>query len=165
MSNSIEGTVGAAVGLVAEAPVPGDSATAASLEARVRQLVEGYPAGDPATDGDQAKVAALYAGFMDESAIEALGAKPLAPKLAAIRAATDRDALATLMGESQGDYIDTGVAMRIGNDRRGLSLTLTNLFDSRGNRFSLGTPFVEGNEGFMTPLRPRTLRIAVDVAY
>ncbi|WP_168452857.1 TonB-dependent receptor domain-containing protein [Sphingopyxis microcysteis] len=70
-----------------------------------------------------------------------------------------------VLGESQGDYIDTGLAMRVGNERRGLSLTLTNLFDSRGNRFSLGTPFVEGNEGFMTPLRPRTLRIAVDVAY
>jgi len=70
-----------------------------------------------------------------------------------------------VLGESQGDYVDTGVAMRVGNARRGLSLTLTNLFDSRGNRFSLGTPFVEGNEGFLTPLRPRTLRIAVDVAY
>ena len=70
-----------------------------------------------------------------------------------------------VLGESQGDYIDTGLAMRVGNDRRGMSLTLTNLFDSRGNRFSLGTPFVEGNDGFMTPLRPRTLRIAVDVAY
>ena len=70
-----------------------------------------------------------------------------------------------VLGESQGDYIDTGVAMRVGNARRGLSLTLTNLFDSRGNRFSLGTPFLEGNEGFLTPLRPRTLRIAVDVAY
>lgn len=70
-----------------------------------------------------------------------------------------------VLGESQGDYVDTGLAMRFGNARRGLSLTLTNLFDSRGNRFSLGTPFVEGNEGFMTPLRPRTLRIAVDVAY
>lgn len=70
-----------------------------------------------------------------------------------------------VLGESQGDYVDTGVAMRVGNERRGLSLTLTNLFDSRGNRFSLGTPFLEGNEGFLTPLRPRTLRIAVDVAY
>ena len=70
-----------------------------------------------------------------------------------------------VLGESQGDYVDTGLAMRIGNERRGLSLTLTNLFDSRGNRFSLGTPFVEGNAGFLTPLRPRTLRIAVDVAY
>lgn len=70
-----------------------------------------------------------------------------------------------VLGESQGDYVDTGLAMRVGNERRGLSLTLTNLFDSRGNRFSLGTPFVEGNEGFLTPLRPRTLRIAIDVAY
>src|SRR3546814_1582378 len=70
-----------------------------------------------------------------------------------------------VLGESQGDYVNTGLAMRVGNDRRGLSLTLTNLFDSRGNRFSLGTPFLEGNQGFLTPLRPRTLRIAVDVAY
>ena len=67
-----------------------------------------------------------------------------------------------VLGESQGDYVDTGLAMRVGNNRRGLSLTLTNLFDSRGNRFSLGTPFLEGNEGFLTPLRPRTLRIAVE---
>ncbi len=70
-----------------------------------------------------------------------------------------------VLGESQGDYIDTGLAMRYGNAGRGISLTLTNLFDSRGNRFSLGTPFVEGNSGFMTPLRPRTIRVAVDVAY
>lgn len=70
-----------------------------------------------------------------------------------------------VLGERQGDYIDTGLAMRVGSERRGLSLTLTNLFDSRGNRFSLGTPFVEGNGGFLTPLRPRTLRLAIDVAY
>ena len=70
-----------------------------------------------------------------------------------------------ILGEGQGDYIDTGLAMRIGNYRRGLSLTLTNLFDARGNRFSLGTPFVEGSAGYLTPLRPRTLRIAVDFAY
>ena len=54
-------------------------------EARLRKLVEGYALGDPATGGDEAKVAALYRGFMDEATIEALGAKPLAPHLAAIR--------------------------------------------------------------------------------
>ncbi|MDZ3830848.1 MAG: TonB-dependent receptor [Sphingopyxis sp.] len=70
-----------------------------------------------------------------------------------------------ILGESQGNYVDTGLAMRIGNERRGLSLTLTNIFDARGNRFALGTPFVEGSAGYLTPLRPRTLRIAVDVAY
>ncbi|MBL8650363.1 MAG: TonB-dependent receptor [Sphingopyxis sp.] len=70
-----------------------------------------------------------------------------------------------ILGESQGDYIDTGLAVRVGDNRRGLTLTLTNLFDARGNRFSLGTPFVEGSAGYLTPLRPRTLRIAIDLAY
>jgi hypothetical protein len=42
---------------------------------------------------------------------------------------------------------------------------MTNLLDSRGNRFALGTPFVPGSDGYLTPLRPRTIRIAVDVAY
>jgi iron complex outermembrane recepter protein len=70
-----------------------------------------------------------------------------------------------VLGEGQGDYVDTGIAMRIGNVRRGFSLTLTNLLDAKGNRFSLGTPFVEGGAGYLTPLRPRTIRLAVDVAY
>lgn len=70
-----------------------------------------------------------------------------------------------VLGEGQGDYVDTGLAARVGNGRRGVSVTLTNLFDARGNRFSLGTPFVEGSAGYLTPLRPRTVRIAIDVAY
>ncbi|HEX2813492.1 MAG TPA: TonB-dependent receptor [Sphingopyxis sp.] len=70
-----------------------------------------------------------------------------------------------VLGEGQGDYVDTGLALRLGTEHRGLSLTLTNLFDARGNRFALGTPFVEGGAGYITPLRPRTIRIAVDVAY
>ncbi|WP_166942498.1 TonB-dependent receptor [Sphingopyxis panaciterrae] len=70
-----------------------------------------------------------------------------------------------ILGEGQGKYLDTGLAARLGNERRGLSLTVTNLFDSRGNRFALGTPFVEGSAGFLTPLRPRTLRVAIDIAY
>ncbi|NRD90154.1 TonB-dependent receptor [Sphingopyxis sp. BSNA05] len=69
------------------------------------------------------------------------------------------------LGEGQGDYVDSGIAARIGNRKRGLSLTLTNLLDSRGNRFALGTPFVPGSDGYLTPLRPRTIRIAFDVAY
>lgn len=70
-----------------------------------------------------------------------------------------------VLGEGQGDYVDTGLAMRLGTEHRGLSLTLTNLFDARGNRFALGTPFVEGGAGYLTPLRPRTIRVAVDVTY
>jgi iron complex outermembrane recepter protein len=70
-----------------------------------------------------------------------------------------------VLGEGQGDYIDTGLAMRLGDNRRGFSLTLTNLFDAKGNRFSLGTPFVEGRDGYLTPMRPRTIRLAFDIAY
>ncbi|GAB3750522.1 M13 family metallopeptidase [Lysobacter olei] len=69
-------------------------------EARVRSLVEGYALGDPAKDGDAAKIAALYRGFMDEAAIEALGAKPLKPHLAAIAKVKDKAAMAELMGRA-----------------------------------------------------------------
>jgi putative endopeptidase len=71
-------------------------------EARVRGLVEGYKAGDPAKDGDQSKVAAIYRAFMDEAAIERLDSKPLQPKLAAIRAAKGKDDMARLMGQAFG---------------------------------------------------------------
>ena len=57
-------------------------------------------AADKATSGDAAKVGTLYASFMDEAAVEALGAKPLAADLAAIRAETTRSDIARMMGRS-----------------------------------------------------------------
>ena len=53
-----------------------------------------------APSADPAKAAAFYAAFMDEARVDALGAKPLQPDLAKIRAATTREALAGLMGEA-----------------------------------------------------------------
>ncbi|HEV2078953.1 MAG TPA: M13-type metalloendopeptidase [Allosphingosinicella sp.] len=83
-------------------------------EARVRKLVEGYKVGNPAKDGDQAKVAAIYRSFMDEAAIEKLGSKPLQPKIAAIRAVKSKDQMARLMGQSIGgfgsSFFGTGVS-------------------------------------------------------
>lgn len=67
-----------------------------------------------------------------------------------------------MLGDTQGDYLDTGIAARLGNERRGLTLTVTNLLDSEGNRFALGTPFETATGRFITPQRPRTLRIAID---
>ena len=64
----------------------------------MRALVEGHALGDPATDGDSAKIAAVYRGFMDEAAIEKLGAAPLQPALARIRQADTHAELAALMG-------------------------------------------------------------------
>jgi len=69
------------------------------------------------------------------------------------------------LGDEQGDYLDTGLSARLGNGQRGFTLTLTNLFDSRGNRFALGTPFDMAQGAFITPQRPRTLRIAFDHRY
>ncbi len=41
---------------------------------------------------------------------------------------------------------------------------LQHLLDTRGNRFALGTPFTTGRDQ-VTPLRPRTLRIAIDTRF
>jgi hypothetical protein len=53
----------------------------------------------------------------------------------------------------------------VGNQRRGLSLTAMNLLDVRGNRFALGSPFLIRDQDQITPLRPRSVRIGVDVNF
>lgn len=65
------------------------------------------------------------------------------------------------LGELQGDYLDSGIILRFGRDNAGLTLTITNLADSKGNRFALGTPFSTGRAQ-ETPLQPRTIRIGFD---
>ncbi|WP_083671967.1 TonB-dependent receptor domain-containing protein [Sphingomonas montana] len=70
-----------------------------------------------------------------------------------------------VLGERQGDYVDTGLVARLGDARRGLSITVTNLLDDVGNRFALGTPFVTGRNGYLTPMRPQTVRVGLDIAY
>lgn len=68
------------------------------------------------------------------------------------------------LGEPQGDYLDSGVSIRVGRDEMGVTLGVTNLADTRGNRFSLGTPFSVGREQ-ITPLRPRTVRLGFDASF
>jgi len=70
-------------------------------EMQVRGLLEEWASGTPRPGSDEAKLGALYRSFMDEAAIEARDAAPLKPKLAAIRDANTREALAALMGQSQ----------------------------------------------------------------
>jgi outer membrane receptor protein involved in Fe transport len=69
-----------------------------------------------------------------------------------------------VLGEAQGDYLDTAVHARVGRPSLGVSVGLTNLIDAIGNRFALGTPFPTGR-GQITPLRPRTLRIGLDANF
>ena len=74
-------------------------------EGRLHELMEAAAAkaANPPTDLE-GKVGAFYKAFMDEARIEALGAKPLAPALDAVRAAKTRDALAALMGRTNEDF-------------------------------------------------------------
>jgi hypothetical protein len=42
---------------------------------------------------------------------------------------------------------------------------VTNLLDTRGNRFSYGNPFTVTLGNQTTPLRPRSLRLGVDAKF
>ncbi len=69
------------------------------IEARLHGLLDDASKNVPDQPADiRGKAGAMYAAFMDEAAIEAAGAAPLAPELDAIRAARDRGAIASLMG-------------------------------------------------------------------
>jgi outer membrane receptor protein involved in Fe transport len=70
-----------------------------------------------------------------------------------------------ILGQLQGDYLDTGLEFRLGNRTRGLSLAMSNLFDARGNRFALGSPFLVRDRNQITPLQPRTVRLGFDFSF
>ena len=106
-------------------PIPSDKSSYGAFmilrdlsETRVHQLLEGYPLGNPATDGDAAKIAALYRGFLDEAGIEAKGVTPLKPSLDAIAAAADKTAIATLMGKRNTGFGVTLFGVSVSDDQR-----------------------------------------------
>lgn len=68
------------------------------------------------------------------------------------------------LGDLQGDYLDSGAIIRWGRPNAGLTLSVTNIADSEGNRFALGTPFATGRAQ-TTPLQPRTIRIGFDARF
>ncbi len=70
-----------------------------------------------------------------------------------------------ILGDLQGDYFDTALIARVGRPAFGVTVGITNLTDSIGNRFALGTPFSATAGGQITPLRPRTIRVGVDTAF
>ncbi|MBV9993582.1 MAG: peptidase M13 [Caulobacteraceae bacterium] len=74
-------------------------ALSALSEERVRDILEKASA-DPTATGDQGKIGAFYRAYMDEARAEALGARPLAPRLSRIRAVQTKAQLAGLMGEA-----------------------------------------------------------------
>ena len=68
------------------------------------------------------------------------------------------------LGENQGDYVDSGMVVRIADRQRAISLSVTNLTDEIGNRFAFGAPIATGADQ-ITPLRPRTIRLGFEQAF
>ena len=76
-----------------------DSVLNDQIEKDVRAIIEEQAANPGANGPIGQQIGDLYATYMDENAIEALGARPLAPYLATIAAVNDRAGLAELFGK------------------------------------------------------------------
>ncbi|WP_420146387.1 TonB-dependent receptor [Sphingobium sp.] len=61
----------------------------------------------------------------------------------------------------QGDYWDSYLSVWIGNDRRRISLTATNLLDSAANRYAFASPY-RIFDAVRTPQEPRSIRIGFE---
>lgn len=70
-----------------------------------------------------------------------------------------------LLGKLQGDYFDTGMEAVLTRGPLRYSLSLTNLLDSKGNRFALGSPFQLHGAEQVTPLKPRSIRLGVEIEF
>ncbi|MBS0193355.1 MAG: M13 family metallopeptidase [Proteobacteria bacterium] len=94
-----------------QTPIPADKpavslrlAMTDTIEQRLHTIMDvasAHVAHEPTTL--EGKVGAFYKSFMDDARIQALGAKPVEPQLAAVRNARNRDDLAALMGRSNRD--------------------------------------------------------------
>jgi putative endopeptidase len=81
-------------------------------DVRTRAILDDAAAGR-VQDVDAARIAAFYQSYMDEARVEQLDAKPLQADLAAIRAATNKAAIARIWGASNagfgGSWFNTGI--------------------------------------------------------
>ena len=90
-------------------------------EARVHSILEQAAAKaplQPAAGDVNGKIGAFYKAFMDQAAVEALDAKPLAPDLQAIRSVQDRTQLAVLMGSAPKTFQSSLFNLGIGADKK-----------------------------------------------
>ncbi|WP_207344020.1 M13-type metalloendopeptidase [Arthrobacter sp. E3] len=128
-------------GWLAAEVIPADRALSGSFtvlrdnsESAVRDIIEhaGTESKNAEADSPQlsAKIGALYADFMDEAAIEAAGATPLAQKLAAIEAADSIPALVQLMGELDRKGGSTLFGAYVSNDAGNPDRSLLHLFQA-----------------------------------
>jgi putative endopeptidase len=86
-------------------------------QAQSRAILEDAVAGR-VQDGDAAKLGAAYGSFMDQARVNALGAQPLQPTIARIRAARTHVDIARLMGEGQKSPTASLFGAYIGDDAK-----------------------------------------------
>ena len=65
----------------------------------------------------------------------------------------------------QGGLLHSSLSATLNRENWTLSLNVTNLFNTTGNSFSYGNPFSVGAGQQITPLRPRTARIGVNIRF
>ena len=99
-------------------------------EIDVREIIEAAAASGAPVGSDERKIGDLYASFMDETAVEASGARPLQPILARIDSATDTDAFVSLLGAFAREGIGGFVGVRAAVDRGNPERYLLHLFQS-----------------------------------
>ncbi len=106
---------------VARTPIPADKARYGSFmilaeeaEKAVKEIIEQAQRAEPGTP--ERKVGDLYASFMDEARIEALGAQPLIPLLAEVDAIDSVDALLTTVGSLERRGVAGFVQLFVDND-------------------------------------------------
>jgi putative endopeptidase len=79
--------------------------SAERVQAHIREILEHAAATAPVEPRDEeGKIGALYAAFMDEARVEALGVRPLAADLTALRGAASRIDLARLMATANESF-------------------------------------------------------------
>jgi putative endopeptidase len=117
-------------------PIPPDRAYAGGLDdihrntqAQLRTLIE-QTARSRSGDADAAKIDDLYAGFMDEAALDKRGVKPLVDELATIRAVTDPKQLAATFGRLVRLGVGAPITVAIGQDDRDSSRYVPTLWQS-----------------------------------
>ncbi|WP_312813602.1 M13-type metalloendopeptidase [Brevundimonas sp.] len=91
-----------------------------NAQGQLRAIIE-ESAANPTTDNAR-KVGALYASFMNEAAVDAKGAAPMAADLAAVKAATSHSDIARLMGESNEGFGSSIFGLGVMEDMKNSSI-------------------------------------------
>ena len=91
-----------------------------NAQGQLRAIIE-ESAANPTTDNAR-KVGALYASFMNEAAVDAKGAAPMAADLAAVKAATSHSDIARLMGESNDGFGSSIFGLGVMEDMKNSSI-------------------------------------------